>query len=218
MTVLGRLPDTVIGDALPTRRPAEHVMSMPAVRKTRWTIEEVERLIDEREGYTPRYELVDGELLVTAAPSNRHQRIVRHLFLLLHPYVTRHRLGETCMGPGEVRLEPSAYFEPDVYVVPSENGRRPRLDVIASRLLLAAEVLSPSSVRHDRITKRRFFQKYGVPDYWVVDSDAEAFEVWRPGDDRSTLIDEALTWHPAGAPEPLVFSVRDFFAGVADED
>ncbi len=57
-----------------------------------------------------------------------------------------------------------------------------------------------------------------MPDYWVVDADAEAFDVWRPGDDRSTLIDETLAWHPAGAPEPLVFSVREFFAGVADED
>lgn len=87
-----------------------------------------------------------------------------------------------------------------------------------SQLSLAAEVLSPSSVRHDRITKRRHFQKHGVPDYWVVDCDAEAFGVWRPGDERSTLIDETLVWHPAGAPEPLVFSVREFVAGVADED
>src|SRR5690242_9679968 len=48
---------------------AEQFMSMAMAQKRVWTIEEVERLIDEREGHTPRYELVDGELLVTPAPS-----------------------------------------------------------------------------------------------------------------------------------------------------
>jgi Uma2 family endonuclease len=57
-------------------------MSMPAARKHRWTVEEVERLIDDREGYTPRYELVDGELLVTPSPSGRHQRIILRLVVL----------------------------------------------------------------------------------------------------------------------------------------
>jgi Uma2 family endonuclease len=193
-------------------------MSMPAIRKQRWTIEEVERLIDEREGYTPRYELVDGELLVTAAPSGRHQRIVWHLGLLLDPYVKVHRLGELRLGPGEVRLTPSEYFEPDVYVVPSVNGKRPRADALVDHLTLAAEVLSPSSVRHDRITKRRFFQRHGVPEYWVVDGDAEAFEVWRPNDERAALIDDTLVWHPDGASEPLMVDVKRFFAEVADDE
>ena len=53
-------------------------MSMPALRPRRWTIDEVEHLIDQREGMSPRYELVDSELLVTPgtgrAPSaNRSQ-------------------------------------------------------------------------------------------------------------------------------------------------
>ena len=51
-------------------------MSMPAVRKHHWTLEEVERLIDARVGYTPRYEFVGGKLLVTPGPTWRHQRLI----------------------------------------------------------------------------------------------------------------------------------------------
>jgi Uma2 family endonuclease len=49
---------------------------MPALRQRRWTIEEFDQLVDERAELGPRYELVEGELLVTPAPTGRHQRIV----------------------------------------------------------------------------------------------------------------------------------------------
>src|SRR5215471_17141976 len=98
---------------------AEHLMSMPALRRHVWSIDEVERLVDERPGLTPRYELVDGELLVTPAPSDRHQRIVAELFLRVHDYVKRFGLGEARLGPGLARIDPRSRFEPDLFVVPS---------------------------------------------------------------------------------------------------
>jgi Uma2 family endonuclease len=192
-------------------------MSMPVIEKHHWTIDEVERLIDAREGLTPRYELVDGELLVTPGPSGRHQRIVGRLFLLLDEYVGRNRLGEVRLGPGEVKLVPHNHFEPDLFVIPAVNGKRPRADDPVTRLLLAVEVLSTGSIRHDRITKRRFFQKHGVPEYCVVDGAAEAFEVWRPGDERAALLDERLVWQSEVATEPFTLDIRRFFADVADD-
>jgi Uma2 family endonuclease len=184
---------------------------MPALRQSHWSVEEFDRLVDEREGYSPRYELVDGELLVTPGPNRHHQRIARQLMLLLHPYVTQHRLGEVDFGPGEVRLTADSRFAPDVFVDPA-----PRLKDWTTRLLLAVEVLSPSSARHDRITKRRFFQKHGVPEYWVVDGEAEAFEVWKPGNDRAALIDDHLTWQPDASVPAFELDVRAFFTSVAD--
>lgn len=79
---------------MPFALPAEHIMSMPILRPRRWTKDEVARLIDERPGMSPRYELVEGDLLVTPAPTHRHQRLVLRLALLLYPYLKRHRLGE----------------------------------------------------------------------------------------------------------------------------
>jgi Uma2 family endonuclease len=193
-------------------------MSMPAIRKHHWTLVDVERLMDARDGFTPRYELVDGELLVTPAPSGRHQRIVGHLFLLLHAYVARNGLGEVRLGPGEVKLAPESRFEPDVFVIPAVGGRLPRANDPVTRVLLAAEVLSPSSSRHDRITKRRFFQRHDLPEYWVVDGEAEAFEIWHPGDERAALVDDPFSWLPEGAREPFILDVKQFFEDVRDAD
>jgi Uma2 family endonuclease len=197
---------------------AEQFMVMPAIAKHVWTIDEVEQLVEQRTGYTPRYELVDGELLVTPAPSRRHQRILAELFVLIRAYVKRNRLGEAVFSPSTVRLTPTSRFEPDLFVIPAEGGRMPRLSVPVTRLLLAAEVLSPSSARHDRFIKRRFFQKHRMPEYWVVDGEAQAFEVWHPGDDRAALIDDRLVWRPTAAPESFELDVRAFFASIADED
>jgi Uma2 family endonuclease len=202
---------------LRSSRRAEQVMSMPAVHSRRWTIEEVDRLAEEREESSPRYELVDGELLVTPAPSGRHQRIILRLAIPLVAYVETNRLGELRLGPGEARLTPDSRFEPDIFVIPAIDGHMPRAAAPVTRLLLAVEVLSPSSSRHDRITKRRFFQAHGVPEYWVVDGEAQAFEVWHPGDERAALLDDRLIWQPNLDAPPLDLDLTAFFSSVADE-
>ena len=197
---------------------AEHLMSMPAFRPGRWTLAEVRRLIETRQGFTPRYELVDGELLVTPSPTGRHQRIVFELARRIAAYVDGERLGELRLGPHEVWLEPDSdqYVEPDLFVVPAVDGKRPPADARVTRLLLAVEVLSAGSARHDRITKRALYQRSGVPEYWVVDGETEAFEVWRPGDERAALVDERLVWRPAGATTEFELDVRRFFDDVRD--
>lgn len=195
---------------------AEQIMGMPATHGQRWTRKDIERLMEERDGYTPRYELVDGELLVTPAPNRRHQRVVVELTLLLHRYARSQRLGEASLGPGEIALDGESRFEPDIFVAPAIDGRRASGSDPVSNPLLICEVLSPGSARHDRITKRHAFQRHGVPEYWIIDSNAEAFEVWRPGDERATLVDDVLTWHPPGCQEPFTLDVRAFFADLAD--
>jgi len=195
---------------------AEQIMAMSAVSPRRWTRAEVERLVDERRGYTPRYELVDGELLVTPGPDWRHQRLVLRLALLLEPYVAAHTIGEIFLGPGELPLVTGERYEPDLFVVPLVDGRRPPMPPAVAKPVLICETLSPGSSRHDRITKRRAFQRNGVPDYWIVDGDAEVFEVWHPADERPEIADERLVWLPVGAPVAFELDVRGFFASVAD--
>jgi Uma2 family endonuclease len=202
-------------ELLPDRR-TEQIMSMSAISPRRWTRAEVDHLVDERPGYAPRYELVGGELLVTPAPSGRHQRIVLRLAQLLMPYLAEHTLGETFLGPAELPLASGERYEPDLFVVPLADGRRPTLPLERTKPTLICEILSPGSSRHDRITKRRAFQQNGVPEYWIIDGDAEVFEVWHPDDERPSIIDQHFVWSPAGAAAPFELDVATFFASVAD--
>src|SRR6185295_2851875 len=83
-------------------------------------------------------------------------------------------------------------------------------------LLLAIEVLSPSSSRHDRVRKRPLYQRH-LPDYWIVDLDARLIERWRSDEARPEAITTSLVWQPAGAASPLVLDVERYFAEVFGE-
>ncbi|MBK9690884.1 MAG: Uma2 family endonuclease [Gemmatimonadetes bacterium] len=99
---------------------------------------------------------------------------------------------------------------PDLFVVPLEEARR--LDWLTLRtVLLAAEVLSASSARADRFTKRRLYQERGVPLYWLIDPDARTAEIWRPTDDFPTVERTALIWRPEGATEEFRLELAELF-------
>jgi len=192
-------------------------MAMPATGAPhrRWTEEEFYSARDAAPA-GERWELVDGEVLVTPSPLWVHQRVVARLFVQIEAYVRQHALGEAFPSPLDVKLEPGLVLQPDLLVVPAGELRR-RSDVVR-RLLLAVEILSPSSARHDRVTKRPRYQQNRVPEYWIVDDTSQTIERWTPDDDRPELLAERLLWHPAGAPEPFSLDLVRFFADAAPED
>ena len=158
-------------------------MAMPA-RIGRWTAREVRELIAAAPLATPRYELVDGELLVTPSPAYRHQLVVTRLLFALTQYLDSEPVGTAIPSPSDVELEPEFITQPDILVVPVDESRRAMREGLPIReLLLAVEVLSPSSSRHDRVRKRPLYQRH-VPDYWIVDLDARLVERWTPDDER----------------------------------
>ena len=160
----------------------------------------------------PKLELVDGELLVTPSPSRPHQRLVRELLIRLHPFVTAHRVGEVLTSPSEVRLRPEQLLQPDLYVA-SPHASEP-----VSVLVLAVEVVSPSSAKIDRVVKRHAYQTASVPEYWIVDGDAQTIERWRPGDARPEVAESRLEWQPEGASDALVIDLPSLFSAAADHE
>jgi Uma2 family endonuclease len=192
---------------------AEHPMGMPAAAK-RWTAAEVRALIQANPLQTPRYELIDGELLVTSSPNYDHQRAVAQLLLILGNYVRLGAIGEAATSPFDIELESESVVQPDLFVIPPLPTPRPRRLRTLNQLLLSVEIISPSSARYDRVRKRAYYARNQVPEYWVIDLDARVFERSRPGENRPEVLAETLTWHPAGAHEPLVIDVAAYFADV----
>jgi Uma2 family endonuclease len=202
---------------LPRTRGAEQTMAMPASARRRWTRAEVIALIDANPFKTPRYELVDGELLVTPSPGSAHQAAVRELMVELSLYLRVTPVGEVFDSPFDVEVERETLTQPDVFVVPRNEGKRLRSEMPARALLLAIEVISPSSGRHDRGPKRALYQRH-VPEYWIVDLDARLVERWRPNDDRPEILYGRVSWQPEGAETPFVLDLDPFFARVFGED
>lgn len=184
-------------------------MGMPATAK-RWTADDVRALPTDRN----RYEVIGGELYVTPAPSFRHQAALSSLHFAMSLYLRDHPVGMVLFAPTDVEFEPESMVQPDLFVLPLVGGRKPRSVREAGGLLLAVEVLSPGTARLDRQLKRRLYQRFGVPEYWIVDTDARLVERWVHGDDRPEIVAEELRWHPAGAPHPFVLPLPAFFEGL----
>lgn len=100
--------------------------------------------------------------------------------------------------------------QPDVFVPDPDRPLGDWLDV--TRLELAAEVVSPSSTRADRVVKRKAYLRHGVGTYWVVDDDAKLVEVWRPGDDRPEIVTELLIWRVRDAAPELRIPLSELLA------
>jgi Uma2 family endonuclease len=186
-------------------------MHMPQLAR-QWTVDDVHALPDDGN----RYEVIDGELFVTPVPRLRHQEAVCELAFLLREYLKRERVGHTFFAPADVIFTPKRFVQPDVFVTRLVNGRQPEEFVAASGLLVAAEVLSPSTARADRVAKRTLFREEGVPEYWIVDLDARTFERTTPGDARPEMLVDSLAWHPAGASAPLIIDLVAYFDRVLD--
>jgi Uma2 family endonuclease len=203
-------------DLLFPKSQAEHIMAMPATQR-RWTASEVRQLIVESPLQTPRYELVDGELLVTPSPSAPHQRAVALLWRALEDYLAREPAGVAYVSPFDLELEPGTIVQPDVFVVPPhESERLLRGELPGRELMLAVEILSPGSGRHDRVTKRYLYGRH-VDDYWVVDLDARLFERWRRAAQQPDVIVSSLEWLPLRATEPFRLDLPGYFAAVFGE-
>jgi Uma2 family endonuclease len=181
-------------------------MAMPA-QPTEWTVEMVRALPNDGN----RYEVIDGELYVTPAPTWTHQRAVRELLLLLAPYLREHSLGDVIAAPADVVFGPRNMVEPDLFVVPLVEGTIPRGWEDVGRLLLAVEVLSPSTRRTDRREKRDLYQRKGVPEYWVIDVDNRSVDRWRPTEPSPETLTDTLDWEPDAAVPALVVDLPAYF-------
>lgn len=140
-----------------------------------WTYADYQRLPDDGN----RYEVIFGVLYRMNTPTIPHQIAVTNLVIFLGLLVKSQKSGVLLSAPTEVLLPDIATLvQPDVLFI-SQNRRNIIVEQrIAGVPDLMIEVLSPSSVRHDRRTKFDAYEQAGVPEYWIVNPKTHTVEVY----------------------------------------
>lgn len=133
-----------------------------------------------------RYEILEGDLYVTPAPSPLHQRVSKRLQRLLEAYFEDRGIGEVFNAPIDVILTPHDVVQPDLVVVTnraqvSERG-------IEGPPTVAVEILSPSTRDQDRGVKSRRYAALGITHYWIVDPEESRIECYRAEGSGYTLV------------------------------
>lgn len=164
-----------------------------------------------------RHEIIDGVHYVTPSPGSPHQLVLGELFAVLHPYLKREPVGWVILSPFDVDLGDDTVVEPDIVVFSRIGPRPPEAGEGGVVPILAIEIISPSSVRRDRIVKRVRYQRAGIAEYWIVDPVSRLVERWLPTDDRPEIIVETLRWSPAGSTAPLAIDIASLFAELPND-
>ena len=140
-----------------------------------------EKFLAMPEDNTRRYELLDGELIVSPMPVPLHQRIVGRLFVLLDAHVRVHGLGEVFVSPIAVVLAKASVVGPDLVYVAADRAALVKDRAIEGAPTQLIEVSSPSTRRLDRRRKFELYARHGVPHYWIVETDEHAIEAYELG-------------------------------------
>lgn len=162
-----------------------------------------------------RYEIIDGELFVNAAPVPRHQDIVGNIYFALRVWFKANG-GKVFVSPLDVVFDEYNIVEPDVIAI-----NPARMAILGDKNLqgapsLVVEVLSDGSRRNDEIKKRKLYDQGGVDEYWIVDPEIEQVKIYRRTAVAFQRVAEINTDDGGAITSPLLpgftLDVHDVFA------
>jgi len=128
-----------------------------------------------------RYELIEGELFVSRAPGIPHQRVLQNLQLEFGLYLKTNPIGILVPGAGAIFSDYDAVI-PDLAFVRNERWDEVVTgEKFTGALDLVIEILSPGTQNRQRdlSAKRYLYGKYGVKEYWIVDSQNQSVLIFR---------------------------------------
>jgi Uma2 family endonuclease len=137
-----------------------------------------------------RHEILDGEPYVTPAPLTRHQRVSARLHGNLEPFVFERRLGLVLAAPTDVVLSPHDVAQPDLLFISNARMEIVTEENIQGAPDLVVEILSESTRRRDERLKQDLYERFGVQEYWLVDSERRTIRVFRRDANRFLLAAE----------------------------
>jgi Uma2 family endonuclease len=168
-----------------------------------------------------RYEVIDGVLYMTTAPSYFHQWIIRQICLLLIDQLDRAGVGFTAWAPIGLLMPGCDPVQPDIVVVRMEDRGMIYDRRINGVPALIVEVLSPSNAEKDTEIKRAAYARAGLPEYWIARPTTRDVLVLSQPDPSSGLYLQTTTVAPdselASPTLPFRAAIAAFFAGSPDE-
>jgi Uma2 family endonuclease len=183
-----------------TGRAKERIMTAMTVMPrgvADWTVDDLDALPDDG----LRYELLDGILLVSPAPTRRHQRAVFELGRLLA--AARPPDMEAVVAPLDWRPDIRTSLQPDVLVLKNRDLSAP----VNESMILAVEVLSPSTRRKDSIYKRSKYEDAGVQNYWIVDPEEPSILALELVDGAYVTVGQATGDDPVTLHKPFPVTI-----------
>lgn len=158
-------------------------MSTTAIQKKKiWTYDDYVTLPDDLN----IYEVIEGELYMTPAPVPKHQEVCHNLQRILGNHVRKHNLGKIYPAPIDVVLDKSNVLQPDILFISKDN-----LSVIGEKNIqgapdLVIEILSPTTVKKDRIIKMKTYARHGIKNLWFIDPNNQTLEAFELDAKRKT--------------------------------
>ena len=154
-----------------------------------------------------RYELLDGELVVSPAPKEVHQRVLGNLYLELSLFVRERHVGRVYLSPFDVVLTDTDVVQPDLLFVSNERAGIVTEDNARGGPDLVIEILSPSTAERDLTFKRALYARHGVTEYWLVDTDARTIEVLALGEQDFVRVQRYVAGERLTSPVLAGFSL-----------
>ena len=127
-----------------------------------------------------RYELIEGELFMAAAPSTPHQRIGMRFSNRMGPFIEEHGLGELFAAPTDVHLSDVNVLQSDIVFISKERAYIIEEANIQGAPDIVIEIASPSTEERDRGVKQELYAFFGVLEYWRAYPLTQTVEVLRP--------------------------------------
>jgi Uma2 family endonuclease len=178
-----------------------------AVSIPRYTVDDLEHFPDDGN----RYELLDGVLLVSPAPSVAHQTVANRMQSRLTAAVEWPGYARIA-GPGAITVPPGTQLQPDILVYPARFPVDIKWQDVTEHWL-AVEILSRSSRMYDREFKRDAYLALGVLEVWLVDFRDRSVEVCRrrgPGD----IVRDTIRWRVPAHDLVVALELSEVFAGL----
>ncbi len=148
-------------------------MALTASEKKKYTYEDYLKTPDYE-----RYELIEGDMLMTPSPATRHQRISRKLTVQLSIYVEKYNLGEIFVAPYDVYLNNENVVQPDIMFISKD-----RMNIIGEKNIqdapdIVVEIISESNAYRDLVQKKKLYARFQVKEYWIVIPGEELIEIY----------------------------------------